>query len=84
METAPLRMAEEEDKSKENPLTPLDLAGANNAAPKEEPPFFFLLFLLLLFVETGKANGGASNTKNLLVLSLDLASIPLWAFSILL
>ena len=55
-----------------------NLEGDNNAATKNKLPSSFLLFWPLVFVWMDKAVSGASNTTPILVLSLDLASIPLW------
>ena len=38
MEPVTPLIAEEEDESKENPPTPSDFGGANNAATKDKPP----------------------------------------------
>ena len=54
----PPLMVEEDNKPKENLPIPLDLGGANNAAPKKKPPSSFLFIFQLVFVGTVKASGG--------------------------
>ena len=62
---------------------PPDLWGANNAAPKEKPMSSFFIVFPLVFAGTSKADGEASNTNPLLVLSPVPAFVPLWDFSLL-
>ena len=76
-ELVPLWMSDEEDETKENLPNPLDLGGANNAAPEDKPLLSFLLFYPLVFIGMGKSGGASSNTNPLLVISLEPDSVPL-------
>ena len=64
-------VAEEEDNTKENPPTP-ELVRCQQRSNKVETAI-----ISFIFVWTGKASDGASNKTPILVLSPDLASVPL-------